>query len=70
MNNFWKKAIFIHRPSWVRAWILSGILAIVYYIIKSSQIPAGQLTTLDISVLAYGMSSLALYLLIYEFKWK
>jgi hypothetical protein len=68
-NDFWKKITFAHRPLWVRIWIFSGVLAILYYIIVSNTYPAGRLTVRDMAILAYGMGSLALYLLIYEFKW-
>lgn len=70
MNDLWKKATFAHRPLLVRLWILSGVLAILYYIFRSNLFPADHITTMNISILAYGMGSLALYLLIYEFKWK
>ncbi len=70
MSDFWRKVTFAHRPLMVRLWILSGVMAMLYYIYRSNLFPAGRLTTLDISILAFGMGSLALYILIYEFKWK
>lgn len=70
MDNFWKKITFAHRPLWVRIWIFSSLMAMTYYVIVSNINPVGRLTVKDISILAYGMGSLALYLLIYEFKWK
>jgi hypothetical protein len=50
--------------------MLTGIAAAAYYIIKSSFYPAEQQTVWDLYLAAYGLGTIALYVLIYGFDWK
>jgi hypothetical protein len=66
----WKNWILWHRPLPVRLWMWTAILALGYSVAKKLVLTAPQTGLFDTVIMAYGMASLAIYVLIYGFDWK
>ena len=62
--------LFLNRPPGVRIWVWTAIVATAYPILNALFRGAQNTGTMDALFMAYGIGSLAIYLLIYGFDWK
>ena len=69
MNEHWKKLLFLHKSWIIRIWMWSAIGCVIFYLIKFSIIENAVPSLVDMSLMAYGIGSLAIYVLIYGFDW-
>lgn len=70
MNKYLKILLFFDKPLPVRVWMWTAIMALLYYL--AAALAKGRYLTdvIDIYVMAYGLFSVAIYMLIYGFDWK
>jgi hypothetical protein len=69
LSDNWKK-LFLLDKSWpMRIWMWSAILCVIFYLIKFSWIENPVPTVVDMSLMAYGLGSVAIYVLIFGFDW-
>ena len=70
LKNLLNKIIFLDKPVFVRIWMWSAIICLIYYFVVALSTNRYVQNERDIYVMAYGLASTALYILIYGFDWK
>ncbi len=65
----WKKLLFLDKSWPMRIWMWSAVLCLLYYLIKFELPGNVAMSEWDLYIVAYGMGSLAIYLLIFGFDW-
>ena len=70
LKNLLDKVFFMDKPLSVRIWMWSAILCLVYYLIVALTTNQYIQNVRDIYIMAYGLASTAIYVLIYGFDWK
>lgn len=66
----WSNWLLLHRPLPIRLWMWTAIPALGYSVFKKLVLSASQTGLFDTVIMAYGMASLAIYVLVYGFDWK
>ncbi len=69
LNDNWKYILFLNRPWPVRIWMWSAMCCVGFYLIKFSIIDQPIPSVLDMVLMAYGLGSIGVYVLVYEFDW-
>jgi hypothetical protein len=70
MKNPLKSLLFSDKPLAVRIWMWTAILALLYYLTAALVKGRYLQDVRDIYVMAYGLFSVAVYLLVFAFDWK
>ena len=69
MNNSWKKLFFLNVSWPIRIWMWSAVICIFFYLVKFTFVANPIPTELDMILMAYGLGSIAVYVLIFGFDW-
>ena len=69
LKNILRKVLFMDKPVLVRVWLWSAILCLIYYLFVAVTTNQYIQNVRDIYIMAYGLASMAVYLLIYGFDW-
>jgi hypothetical protein len=69
MDERLKKLFFLNQKWPIRIWIWSAIACVIFYLAKFTFIAEPVPTELDMILMAYGVGSIAVYVLIFGFDW-
>ena len=69
MHNRWKKLLFLNKPLPIRLWMWSAAGCVIFYLLKFSFVEKVEASEIDMILMAYGIGSIAIFVLIFEFDW-
>lgn len=70
LKKIFSTVLFMDKPPLVRIWMWSAILCLIYYLFVALTTNQYVQNEWDIYIMAYGLGSTAMYVLIYGFDWK